>query len=164
MEIWRLGPDRADEWREIRLAALRDAPEAFGATLEDWQDRPPEDFGEWLRNVPTFASGDRVGEPLAVAAWRTGMDADDTGRAWLIAVFARPAARGCGYAEAVIRAVLADAARGGATSVGLNVVTTNLPALALYRRLGFRHSGREVDFSTRGDTELEMILSQLPTE
>lgn len=156
---WRLSPDRAAEWREIRLAALRDAPEAFGATLSEWEARPLSDFADWIAVVATFAAGDRVGCPLAVASWQVGLDDRDPRRGWLFAVFARPEARGRGYAKAAIRAALKDAHNSGASSMGLNVVAGNQPARALYHRIGFRETGRQGVTNSRGVPEIEMIVS-----
>ncbi|WP_185968426.1 GNAT family N-acetyltransferase [Paracoccus sp. M683] len=161
MIIWRLTPDRADEWRAIRLAALRDAPDAFDATLAEWQDRPLADFAERLAEVPTFAAGDHPGRPLATASWLPGLDDRDRKRGWLLGVFARPEARGQGHATAVIHAVLADAARQGMTSMGLNVRDTAPHAQALYRRLGFRATARQGITNARGLPETEM-LKDLP--
>lgn len=161
MRVWRLGPDSAAEWRAIRLAALRDAPEAFDASLDDWQDRPLIDYATRLRSVPTFAAGHDLAEPLAVAAWEAGLDPRDAGRGWLLSVYARPEARGRGFAAAAIRAALDDAARQGMTSIGLNVRDTATHAQALYRRLGFAPTDRQGVANARGAPELEM-LKELP--
>ncbi|MBK4217098.1 GNAT family N-acetyltransferase [Paracoccus caeni] len=161
MITWRLGPDRAGEWRDIRLAALRDAPEAFDATLAEWQNRPLEDFAARLAAVPTFVAGDRVGHAFAVASWQAGLDSRDPQRGWLLSVYSRPEARGGGYADAVIAAVIADAAANGATSMGLNVVAGNLHAQRLYLRLGFLPTERQGITNSRGVPEVEMILPRL---
>ncbi len=38
VEVRVLTPDDWAMWRELRLAALADAPGAFGSRLSDWQD------------------------------------------------------------------------------------------------------------------------------
>lgn len=157
IECWRLGPDRVREWRGIRLESLRDAPEAFDARLEDWRDRPLSDFAARLETVPTFAVGAEIGRPLAVASWQAGLDTGDPSRGWLLSVFARPEARGHGYAEAAIRAVQRDAFAAGMRSIGLYVVAGNCHAQTLYRRLGFTETGREGIVNAHGFPEIEMI-------
>lgn len=157
MITWRLGPARAAEWRDIRLAALAEAPGAFDAMLADWQDRPLADFAARLGAVPTFAAGDIPGRPLATAAWQAGLDPRDARRGWLLSVYARPEARGKGYASAAIHAALADATRQGMTSIGLNVRDTGRAAQALYRRLGFGPTGRPGVTNARGEPEIEML-------
>ena len=159
MITWRLDAARAEEWRAIRLAALRDALESFGATLDDWQDRPLADFAERLANVPTFAAGRTEGEPLAVAAWQAGLDPSDDQRGWLLAVYARPEARGRGFAETAIRAAIADATAQGMTSIGLNVRDRAAHAQALYHRLGFRPSDRHQPSNSPDNPEIEMLRS-----
>ena len=161
MAVWRLGIDRAAEWRAIRLAALRHAPEAFDADLDEWQHRPLADFAARLVNVATFASGDVIGAPLAVASWQAGLDDRDRNRGWLLSVFALPDVRRRGHATAAINAALADASGQGATSMGLNVLATNLDAQRLYHRLGFRPTPRKGVTNARGAAEIEMILSPL---
>lgn len=156
---WRLSSGRAEEWRDIRLESLRVAAEAFDTALADWQDRPLVDFAARLASVPTFAAGAETGRPLAVASWQAQLDARDPRRGWLLSVYARPKARGHGYAEAAIRAVLKDALSAGMTSVGLHVLAENSHAIALYRRLGFVETMREGLFNARGAPEIEMILS-----
>ena len=44
MEIQRLTPGEGERLKAIRLASLRDAPDAFGSTLEETAVRPPESW------------------------------------------------------------------------------------------------------------------------
>lgn len=161
MIVWRLDPDRAAEWRRIRLAALRDAPDAFDSRLVDWIERPLQDFAARLAALPTFAAGDVIGEPLAVAAWQAGLDPRAADRGWLMSVFAMPKARGRGYATAAIRAAIADAAGQGCQSIGLHVRATSRPAQWLYQRIGFQLTDRVGVTNAQGAVEVEMILPDL---
>ena len=163
--IWRLDPPRAAEWQAIRLRALREAPEAFDSTLDDWADRPLADFARRLDEGRVFAAGQTVGEPLAVASWDPGLDPRDARRAWIMSVFCAPEARGRGLARAVIAAAMGDAARAGMTSAGLNVRADNAPAIGLYRALGFADSGRADVVNSHGAAEIEMLrpLAPLPS-
>lgn len=157
MILWHLGSDRAEEWRAIRLRALREAPEAFDSKIDDWANRPLADFAQRLAEGRVFAAGDQMGEPLAIASWDAGLDPDHPDRAWVMSVFCAPEARGRGLARAVIRAVLDDATEAGQRSAGLNVLATNAPAIRLYESLGFRDSGRIGVSNAHGAEEREMI-------
>jgi hypothetical protein len=53
LEIQRLKSFEGERWRSIRLAALRDAPDAFGTTLAEATAFPPE---IWSRQVVKFST------------------------------------------------------------------------------------------------------------
>jgi hypothetical protein len=42
--------------RAIRLRALQDAPDAFGATFEETRARPEDDWEKQLAELPTFVA------------------------------------------------------------------------------------------------------------
>ncbi|GAA4537172.1 GNAT family N-acetyltransferase [Amycolatopsis samaneae] len=125
-------------WREMRLAALRDAPEAFGAALADWTG-PGDTELRWRRRLSgsfnVLASLD--GEPAGMAS---GMPKDDVVE--LISMWVAPFARGRGVGDALVVAVVEWAREHGAERVTLRVAPANRYAAALYRRHGFRVRGR----------------------
>jgi GNAT superfamily N-acetyltransferase len=125
-----------DDWqamREIRLQALRDAPDAFASTYAreiifepaEWHRRVTRD-GSFLAFLPD-------GELAGLA----GGFEEELGVVELVSMFVRPQARGHGVGEALVDAVAAWAKNRDATSVHLWVTETNKPALRLYERRGF---------------------------
>jgi len=58
-------------------------------------------------------------------------------RAWVAGVGVIPARRGAGIGEQLMRGLFAQARDLGARDVGLEVITKNTPAIALYEKLGF---------------------------
>src|SRR5208282_902441 len=128
-----------DDWpalRDIRLEALRDAPEAFASTYEeqaafgeaDWRERITRG-GTFLAYVPEVDASEPAG---LVGGYQQG-----TGTVGLISMFVRPRARGSGVGEALIATVLDWARARNATTVHLWVTETNKPARLLYERCGF---------------------------
>lgn len=135
--IHRAGPDDWIAYRAIRLAALRDAPGAFTATVAR-EEKLPE--AEWRR---------RIGAAHTLIAWRDGEAvgcvtglADAKTRQWtVVAMWVAPHARRTGTGGALL-AALADAARvEGFSSLHLWVVVGNDAAIALYERSGYRATG-----------------------
>lgn len=124
-----VGVDDWATWRELRLAALADAPHAFTSTLGEWQDA---DEQRWRDRVAVGVNlvADLDDKPVGMIS---GFDNPD-GSAELGTLWVTPDARGRGVGEALIDALLAWA---GERTVRLEVVTTNTPALDLYRRNGF---------------------------
>jgi GNAT superfamily N-acetyltransferase len=125
-----------DDWqamREIRLQALRDAPDAFASNYAketafepaEWHRRAARD-GSFLAFLP--------GGELAGLA---GGFEEEPAVVELVSMFVRPQARGHGVGEALVDAVTAWASSRDAKSVHLWVTETNKPAIRLYERCGF---------------------------
>lgn len=136
------------EYREIRLAALKDAPSAFAST---WQEEASLTASQWMERAQRSEDGDTL--TIVIAA-------DDAGRwvglaggyrpgdrgadAELISMWVTPGCRGHNIGPELVRAVLAWAESHGASSVGLWVNAASRPAISLYEKAGFRRTG-EVD-------------------
>lgn len=141
-EMRLVGPDDWKTWRELRLDALADAPDAFGSTLADWRDAPESRWRERLggpedRNVVAYLDGTPVGMVTATPAGPEVVE--------LISMYVAPAARGHGVADDLITAVVDRARELGARTVRLDVRLTNARAAAVYRRHGFTPSAEPAE-------------------
>lgn len=130
-----------DDWallRDMRLAALSEAPSAFGSTYareapfteEQWRGRISD------RAVTFFAHVTKESEPAGLA----GVWVDDGG-AELVSMWVRPAARGRGAGEALVTAAAGWARGRGHDSLYLWVTESNEAAGRLYGRCGFTPTG-----------------------
>lgn len=128
-----------DDWRllrDVRLAALADAPYAYGSSLA-----VEEAFGEadWRRRVHPAALWTVVrdeDEPVGLVG---AYVPDDT--PMLVAMWVRPSSRGRGISELLITDVLRWAAENGWSRVVLRVADGNDAARALFVRHGFAPTG-----------------------
>jgi GNAT superfamily N-acetyltransferase len=148
-----------DEWRtlrEIRLAALRDAPDAFGSTYGeqaafgevDWRRRITNG-GAFLAYLPEVSTA----EPVGLA----GGYQPAPGVVELVSMYVRPEGRGRGVGEALVEAVIGWARAMNATTVHLWVTETNKHAVALYERCGFSPTGERQPLPSNEDlTEFAM--------
>lgn len=127
-------------WRELRLAALAEAPYAFGARLADWQGHGDR-AERWRARLELPGSYNLValidGRPVGMAS---GVPTSDAGVVELISMWVSPQARGRGVGDRLIEAVRRWAVEVGAREVRLAVTERNEPAEALYRRHGFRRT------------------------
>jgi ribosomal protein S18 acetylase RimI-like enzyme len=154
-----------DEWavvRDVRLAALADAPDAFASTLGRETGQTEADWRSRVAARPWFlawqadqASGAR--QPAGLAA----MFPEHSGQPvpppdWhLVSMWVRPEARGAGIADRLVTAVVAHASAAGAARVTLWVAIGNGRARALYQRMGFVPTGRRQMYPREGTTDLD---------
>jgi GNAT superfamily N-acetyltransferase len=160
--VRRIRPDEGLRLRTLRLRALADAPMAFGSTLREeagfaeeiWHSRASRGASEDDR--ATFVaerSGDWVGIATGLA-----QDPDGGAGAVLVGMFVAPEARRVQVGMSLVKAVIGWAQARGERQLRLWVTDTNAPALALYRRAGFRPTGRSRPVPhTPSLSELEMI-------
>lgn len=128
----------ADDWavlKAIRLAALKDAPTAFGishATAAAYTD------AQWRERAagphPLFLLAFRDGEAIGMIG---GGVSAATGEYNLIAMWVQPEHRGSDTAAQLVTALKASAAAQGHTRIVLDVAPANARAAAFYRRQGF---------------------------
>lgn len=142
-----LRPITIDHWqafRDTRLAALRDAPGAFGSTFaresamsdDDWRAR----VGVWnSERARALLAWDGARARGIVAGF---LDQDDPKTAHLVSMWVDPTLRRSGVGARLVSAILDWARSVSAERVVLNVTSTNAGARAFYERLGFAPTGR----------------------
>jgi len=141
VDVLVMTPDDWQLWRKLRLAALAEAPGAFGSTLAGWSGSgdTEERWRARLANVPLNLALTVGGEPVGMVS-ATAPDAD--GEVELISLWVAPAARGREVGDEAIRQVAAWAYdEDPGHPLVLSVKTDNKPARALYERHGFVDAG-----------------------
>lgn len=135
IEITKAGAEAAQRLRSVRLAALKDTPDAFGAKHEDellfsdsqWQDRLKYTY--WCFVV---ADGVDIGL-LAVDK----ADKDRNSDCWLSSWWISDAFRGQGVAQLMMEWVIKLSRENDWKIIGLGVWPENLRARSAYKKLGF---------------------------
>jgi ribosomal protein S18 acetylase RimI-like enzyme len=141
IDIRRLHPSDAEDYRAIRLAALQGAPEAFGSVHAVEAARPLSDFAERLDATMVFGAYD-AGRIIGMVGFAREDGPKDRHKGYVWGMYVRPEAQGQGVGAALLQALLAAAA-GVVEQVKLMVVADNAGAIALYRKLGFVTYGVE---------------------
>ena len=148
-------PGGAGEWatvRRLRLAALADSPAAFGSTLGRELGHGETTWRERLGASPCFLAW-RDGEPVGLVAVLA--EQPGSGRWHLVSMWVSPQARGCGVADRLVAAVIAQVRAVGAATVTLWVATGNARARAFYVRMGFRATGIQQTYQRDDASDLE---------
>lgn len=141
-DIRRFEASEADLLRQVRLDALRDTPEAFGATYDIESAKGPEFWWKWLAETPTFGAFTDDGAASGLAAFIRATAPKQLHRGTIGAMYVAPRLRGTSAATGLVEAIL-DHARGNVEQVHLSAVASNQRALRFYRRMGFVEYGRE---------------------
>jgi ribosomal protein S18 acetylase RimI-like enzyme len=134
-------------FREVRLHALQDSPDAFGSTYESASARDQASWEEQLfstvsgevRNTQFVFSGD---ECVGLAALYREPD-DPCGE--IIMMWVAPQYRGSTAASTLVDALIRWADGCGLRSVALVVSDSNLRAIKFYENQGFVSTGAVVD-------------------
>lgn len=140
IDVRRVSPDDWVIYREVRLRALADSPEAFASTIERELAFPEEIWRGRLESAQSFLAwlADQPAGTVTVLSCDPSNDYGFPGADHVVAMWVDPQARGHGVADRLVEAVLAQARDRGAPAVVLWVFEANERAGAFYRRVGFR--------------------------
>jgi ribosomal protein S18 acetylase RimI-like enzyme len=154
-EIAAVGAEDWPEFREVRLASLAEAPEAFGSTHADWVEAPEERWRARLTDVPLTLVARRDGRPVGVASGSSTL-LEGRPAVELISMWVSPAERGTGLARRLIDGVV-EWATAQDLPTFLMVRVGNDRALAAYQRAGFVSTGVPDDHPADAPPELRMV-------
>ena len=133
LEVQRLTPDSWRTYQEVRLAALREAPHAFGST---WEREAAMDEAAWRGRLSERAQFVAISEEVVVGT-AGGSSSDGSRTAWLVSLWVDPHWRGQGVGDHLVKVILAWARTEGFEEVRLWVADGNREAERLYTRNGF---------------------------
>jgi GNAT superfamily N-acetyltransferase len=144
MTVQRLGHGDGRKLRALRLAALSDAPDAFGSSFAREVEYPPK---RWEALAAQSASGERLVVFVAVdgARW-LGMAGghlreDDPSVADVWGTWVDASVRRHGLGHQLLEAIRGWASTRGVARLELSVTDRAPAAAALYRALGFLDTG-----------------------
>jgi ribosomal protein S18 acetylase RimI-like enzyme len=155
---------RPAEWRsyrDLRLRALEDSPNAFSTTYAEASARSDE---YWMsRLIQLSADTDRLlvaernGQRCGMAWGRLQPSEENT--AQVFQMWVAPEHRGFGIGRMLLEAIIDWARQHGAVSIVLGVTCGNEPAWRLYESSGFKAYG-ELD-ALRSGSELKVQSMKL---
>lgn len=161
VEIRRIRADEGPLLMRVRLLSLLDAPYAFGGTYIDSIQRPAD---HWRARAEAAAVGGESAiflahAPAGVVGIAGGFQPEDTAEArHIFGVWVEPMFRRQGLARRLVETVIAWAETAGADKNELWVNETNVPAVGLYRSLGFEDTGnRQPLASDASVTEMKLV-------
>lgn len=147
MHIRLLNPTDVRSFRELRLKALRDHPDAFGTSFEEAANLSIEETAEGLKPSPdAFVLGafDAAGNLVGMVGFHRekGMKKRHKGVIW--GMYCLPEYRGKGVGKALLAEAVERARKmNGLKLITLRVVASNDLAKNLYLSVGFRTWGKE---------------------
>ena len=167
MQVGRLTPAHAAEYRALMLRAYAEQPEAFTSTVAERERLPLE---LWVSRVsadpePTeLVFGAFVDQRLiGVAGLRRHRRERTEHKATLFGMFVRSGWTGRGVGRALVEVVLEHArASPGLLVVQLTVAETNARARHLYETCGFRPFGTEPFANRHGERFVSLVHMWCP--
>lgn len=143
--VTRVVPDDWISHRDLRLAMLSDAPEAFWASLEEVRARTEQQWRQEIQG-PRIHLQARHGEEVlgGIAVLPQGYTPEHhiaPDEIILTSLWVRPAARGTGASRELMGAAAQLAIDMCRPRVLLEVDDGNVPARRFYERLGFAETG-----------------------
>jgi len=154
----------AEAYRDLRLEALRNHPEAFGSDFEQqaafslayWQERLRANIDN-PRGIIQFAVSDQALIGMAGLYRNESPKECHAGTIW--GVYVRPHWRGQGIAQSLVDACMAWGKSQGVWLGKLAVVTTNIAAIRCYLDCGFTVYGVDPAVIFSGGTYHDEFLT-----
>ena len=159
VQVRRLADQDWKTLRDVRLAALADAPYAFWATFQEESLFGQDQWRRFLK-AATWWTASRDDRVVGVVAVLNRSETPD--EAELIAMWVAPDERRRGTAARMLQAACEWVRAAGTQTLTLWVTEGNDPAKRLYESLGFQPTGERADLPHAAATGEERMQLRLP--
>jgi GNAT superfamily N-acetyltransferase len=155
-----LEEDGWQDYRNVRLAALQESPQAFLATYAEEAMKPEQYWRNCMVRSDRLLA-ESAGEPLGVAS--VDIDDEATDSASISDLWVTPEARNTGVASRLVQAAADQAIRHGCTKLYYWVSTENGRAIGFASNAGFRPTSERRTTRTEnkefGNQEIAFVMS-----
>lgn len=154
-----LEPSDVNDFRAIRLLALKIAPKMFGSNYEIEIEKPLSFFQDCINNSIVFGvyNEERM---IALATLTKEGVAKMSHKAYLSSVFVIPEFQNLGVANELLRTVI-NYAKQNIEQILLTVASDNFKAIKLYKKFNFEIYGTELKALKNGDKYIDEQLMKL---
>ena len=152
---------KVDDWealKNVRLAALRESPDAFGAAYAEERQSADDWWRKWARESETaeekviFLAFDARRCVGMVAGFKSTDETAELGAMWVA-----PETRRRGVGRALVDAVVGWAAGIGQRRLALWVTDANAGARNLYATLGFEPTGESMPLPSTPEVDVARL-------
>ncbi|MEZ5690965.1 MAG: GNAT family N-acetyltransferase [Rickettsiales bacterium] len=135
--------DDFEQWKKLRLEAVRQYPQSFGQSYSGVQKQDRKWCTDSLKNGDIFTY-EQNGKMVAIAGIYSMKPENMRHRAVLFGMYVKPEFHKQGIASALINHIIDDI-KPSHKQLQLTVTTTNNPAIELYKKHGFVIYGTDPD-------------------
>lgn len=162
LEIKSLTAERWEDYREIRLEALKTESPAFGSSYEEEEKFPTE---KWKERIGSMLFCLDEGVPVGMISYVIRNRLKTNHGADIFSMYVKPEHRGKGLGDMLVKGAIKRIMENkGVTKIVLSVVTSQEPAVRLYEKNGFKpvgilHGELQVDGVFYDEMIMEKFLS-----
>lgn len=141
MNIKRLVQSNWEDWKNIRLQALRNEPCSFGGSYEEAVNYSTEYWQESIKKNDIFGAFIQ-NNIIGIVGFYAETSLKIKHKGFVFAMYIAPQHRKCGVASQLLQAAI-DHASVIVSQLHLSCATINIKALKLYKKYGFEIYGQE---------------------
>ncbi len=164
IKVVHLSPSQWQQYKELRLEALKNEPQAMLTAYEKAKDYSDE---EWQSRLEKSSQNIYFAEKENSLAGMTGIKFGEMPKSEHVVtiwgVYVKPEYRGLGVAKKMLQTIMAELdANPKVVKVSLGVVASQIPAYNLYKSLGFREVGvQEKQIYVGGSYYDEILMEKI---
>lgn len=159
IEIKVLSVTELEDFRTIRLSALKKSPKMFGSSYTAEKEKPLAFFETCLSNSTIFGVYHK-NKIIGLATFTQEIGAKFSHKAYLSSVFIEPEFQQKGIASKLLNTII-KYSKSHVEQILLTVADDNKSAIHLYKKFGFQEYGLEQKALKDNDKYIDEILMKL---
>lgn len=144
MYIEKISTRHLEEYKKLRLDALREHPEAFSSSYEEEVLMPDKKFEERLTNPDNITLGAFKDQTLVgMVTLITSKRQKTKHNGYIVSMIVSPNHRKQGIGQELLYSIFSEAKDYGIENLFISVTSINIAAIHMYHKIGFKYYATE---------------------